>query len=69
MRTKKMKAYWIKKRERFDFATEARSRAAALRNYKHVMHVTVDRTTHAYQVNYSIARSFMEDCIRAGVKL
>ncbi len=66
---KKEKGYWVKRNERFTRGDHAQSRAGALRQHQHVSHVTLDRKGDHYEVSYSVAKFFMEELDRAGIKL
>lgn len=66
---RKVKNYWIKKKEGFADSTEAKSRAGQLRSYKHVAHVTVRKCNDKYVVSYSVAKWFLDELSSAGIDL
>jgi hypothetical protein len=69
MKKRKEKGFWVKRREAFSEGIEAQTRAAKLRASEHVAHVTVKRTPDGYEVNYSVAKFFLEEMEKARVEL
>lgn len=69
MKRKKEKEYWLKRKELFPVGTDAHSRAAELRNCEHVAHVRVTNEDAVYVVSYSVAKWYLADLDRAGIKL
>lgn len=69
MRQKREKGYWVKQSERFADGSRAKSRAGELRQREHVAHVKVGRVGNEYVVSYSVAKWYLEDLSRAGLKL
>ena len=69
MKRKKQKGYWVKRTERFQDGSQAKSRAAELRQHKHISHVIVQRTSEQYEVSYAVAKFYLEELERAGLTL
>ena len=69
MSHRRQKDYWEKRTERFDTGTQARTRAAELRNREHVSHVKMNRESDDYVVTYSVARWYVEELAKASVRL
>ena len=70
MKRKRIKDYWIKRKERFKTGTLAKNRAGYLRTYEHISHVTVDKEEdNQYVVAYSVAKWYLEDTKRAGITI
>lgn len=69
MKRKRIKGYWLKRKERYKTGTLAKSRAGFLRTYQHIAHVTVDKENDEYLVQYSVAKWYLEDAKRAGVTI
>jgi hypothetical protein len=68
MRRKKEKGHWEKRTERFSDGAAARSRAGSLRSHKRVTHVHVDKEGADYVVSYSVAKSYLEELMKSGIK-
>lgn len=75
-RNKREKGYWQKCKETFKTGDKAKERAGMLRIHEHVSHVLMDKKDDSlnqnnfqYIVSYSVAKWYMEDLQRAGVKL
>ena len=69
MRRKREKGYWEKRTETFATGTEAKARAARLRAEENVAHVLVDRQGEDYAVSYSVAKWYLEELAKAGIRL
>lgn len=69
MRRKRVKGYWQKCKEKFKTGSEAKSRAGMLRLNEHIAHVLVDKVGENYVVAYSVAKWYLEDAKRAGIKI
>ena len=72
MKRKRVKGYWLKKKESFDILANARSRANVLRINEHTAHVTVEKDEQAkgqYWVNYSVAKWYAEELDILGINL
>ena len=69
MKRKREKGYWDKRTERFSNGAAARSRAGALRSHEHVAHVTVRKEGAEYVVSYSVAKWYLDELEKAGLKL
>jgi hypothetical protein len=69
MRKKKVKGYWVKLSEEFTNGQEAKARAGELRIREHVAHVKVDKVGKKYIVSYSVAKWYLEELSKAGLKL
>ena len=68
-RKKRVKGYWTKLNEMFNNGTEAKSRAGHLRSQENVAHVTLDRVDEKYVVSYSVAKWYLDELDRIGIKL
>ena len=68
-RQKRHKGYWIKKKEVYPSGTLAKSRASELRRHEYISHVIVEKKSDDYEVSFSIAKFYMEELEKAGVKL
>jgi len=69
MKRRKQRGYWEKRSEQFAVGTDAKSRAAALRNQEHVAHAVVDKVGDTYLVSYSVAERYVAELEKAGIKL
>lgn len=69
MNIKKQKGYWIKKKETFTDGSEAKVRAKQLRGHEHIEHVQMRKVAEKYAVTFSVAKWYLEDLERAGIKL
>lgn len=69
MRRKRVKGYWLKRKENFVTGTEAKARAGYLREYNEVQHVVVERVEDGYLVKYSIAKWYQEQLEELGIRL
>lgn len=69
MRRKRTKGYWQKRKEKFKTGSEAKSRAGMLRLNEHIAHVLMDKIGDNYVVTYSVAKWYIEDAKRAGIKI
>jgi hypothetical protein len=69
MKHKREKNYWDKRTESFADGTRAKSRAGSLRACEHVSHVTVQKSGDEYVVSYSVAKWYVEELRKAGVRL
>ena len=63
------KGYWLKKKEWFDTGAAAKERAAVIRDNEHTAHVLVDNKDGRFVVAYSVAKWYVEELSRVGVKL
>ena len=70
MKKKRVKNYWAKRTERFQNMGPAKSRAIEIRGHEHTAHVKVDKISDdEYAVSYSVARWYLEELDKAGLKL
>ncbi|MGF1579124.1 MAG: hypothetical protein ACFCD0_07145 [Gemmataceae bacterium] len=69
MSRKRVKNYWVKKVERFTTHKAAQDRAGAIRTHEHAGHVQVQPSADGFQVSYSVARWYVEELERVGVRL
>ena len=67
--SKKEKGYWEKKKESFSSMADAKARAGTLRSQQHISHVVVDKKGDEYVVAYSVAKWFLEEAQKAGIKI
>lgn len=68
-RNKRVKGYWEKRKECYVSGAEARSRAETVRANEHVQHVGTTREANEYVVTFSVARWYLDELEKAGVKL
>ncbi len=68
-RRQRTKNYWSKQKEQYQDGRKARDRARFLRTYEHIEHVHVDKESEQYIVRYSVARWWLEEIKKAGIKL
>ncbi len=66
---KKEKDFWVKKAERFGQGRAARTRASLLRTDDNVAHVLVAPDGDEWIVTYSVARWYLEETEKCGVRL
>ena len=69
MKRKRVKGYWLKRKEAFTTGSEAKARAGYLREYKEIQHVIVERVEEGYLVRYSIAKWFAEQLEELGIRV
>lgn len=69
MKEKKEKGYWIKRKEEFNSGEDARAKAGTLREQENIPHITMDKEREKYVVRYSVAKWYLEECERVGIKL
>jgi len=69
VKRKREKGYWEKRSERFEDGVSARTRAAELRQHEHVAHVKIEKSRAEYIVAYSVARWYLDELAKAGLKL
>lgn len=72
MSRKRIKGYWLKKKEAFNELEKAKSRANELRINEYTAHVTVEKDPkeqNCYWVKYSIAKWYFEQLEALGIKL
>lgn len=69
MKRKREKGYWEKRKERFQSGKEAKSRAGYLRLLEHTAHVIVEKNEAHYEVQFSIAKWYVEAMKNANVSL
>lgn len=70
MKRKRVKGYWLKKKESFQIIADARSRARTLRANEHTAHVVVNKSKEeSYLVEYSIAKWYVEELEALGIQL
>jgi len=69
MKKKKQKGYWEKLTEKYSKGVEAKARVAELRAHEHVSHVTVEKNGNEYIVSFSVAKWYLDELRRAGIKL
>lgn len=69
MRNQRVKGYWQKKKERYEDGAQARRRAGLLRTHDHISHVTVEKEEQHYTVGYSVAKWYLAELEKAGIKL
>jgi len=68
-RQKRVKGYWLKKKERFSNSEKARRRAGDLRVSEHVAHVKTFKQDDSYMVTYSVAKWYLEELEKSGLSL
>ena len=69
MRRKRVKGFWLKRKEVFKTGADAKSRAGILRLNQHISHVIVERIDTEYRVNYSIAKWYFEEVSALGLTI
>jgi hypothetical protein len=69
VRRDREKGYWVKRSERFGDGAAARARAGLLRTSPNVQHVTTRVEGGAWVVRYSVAKWYLDECEKAGVRL
>ena len=72
MRRKRVKGYWLKKKESFSLLEEAKARANELRINEYTAHVTTEKDPkdqNKYWVKYSIAKWYFEELEALGIQL
>lgn len=70
MKRKRVKSYWLKKKEPFQIIADARSRAKTLRENEHTAHVIVQKSEkEGYVVEYSIAKWYADELEAMGITL
>lgn len=69
MREKPQKGYWLKRTERFPEGSKARERAEILRGVEQVAHVKSGKQGDGYVVSYSVAKWYLEELEKAGLRL
>jgi hypothetical protein len=67
--SKKAKGYWEKRKESFSSMSDAKARAGTLRTQQHISHVVVDKKSDEYVVAYSVAKWYIEEAQKAGIKI
>ena len=71
MKRKRIKGYWLKRKEIFDKLDTAKNRAGTLRINDYTAHVTVekDEIKSQYIVQYSVAKWYFEELQLLGISL
>ena len=69
MRNKRVKGYWLKRKEIFQTGSDAKARAGYLRLNEHTAHVVRSKKGDQYLVNYSIAKWYWEELQQLKIKL
>jgi hypothetical protein len=69
MRQKRIKGYWLKRKEVFTSGANAKARAGSLRLNEQVAHVLVDKEETGYVVRYSVAKWYWEELQRLDLSL
>jgi len=69
MRHKRVKGFWLKRKEVFKNGADAKSRAGTLRLNQHISHVIVEKIEKEYRVNYSIAKWYFEEISALGLTI
>jgi len=72
MKRKRVKGYWLKKKESYNVLADARSRADLLRINEHTAHVTVEKDEQLkslYWVKYSVAKWYVAEMEALGITL
>ncbi len=69
MKSKRVKNYWIKKKESCNNKGDASARAKQLRINEYITHVIVEKSEDAYLVRYSVARWYYEQIQELGIQL
>ena len=69
MKNKRVKGYWLKRKEAFNSLGDAKSRAGVLRLNEHIAHVVIDKGEKIYNVQYSVAKWYLAECKRAGIQI
>ena len=67
---KRIKGYWLKKKESFKVIADARSRAKVLRVNEHIAHVIVEKDENGLNwVRYSAAKWYVKELEVLGIQL
>ncbi len=69
MKSKRVKNYWLKKKESFNNKKDANGRAKALRINEHIAHVIVEKSGDQYMVKFSVAKWYFEQIESLGITL
>lgn len=72
MKRKRVKGYWLKRKESFNVLEKAKSRANEIRINEYTAHVVVEKDTvdqTSYWVHYSIAKWYFEELEALGIQL
>lgn len=69
MKGKRERACWGERTERFADGVAARSRVGHLRSQPNVSHVTIEKDGAEYAVSFSVAKWYVAEMQKAGVKL
>ncbi len=69
MKRKRIKGYWLKRKEIFKNRVGAKNRAGVLRLNQHTSHVIVEKIEKEYQVSYSVAKWYFEEISALGMTI
>ena len=69
MKNKRVKGYWLKRKEKFQTGSDAKARAGYLRLNNHTAHVMMSKKEDQYQVNYSVAKWYWEELQQLKIEL
>ena len=69
MKRKRVKGFWLKRKEVFKNGADAKSRAGILRLNQYISHVIVEKIDKEYRVNYSIDKWYFEEISALGLTI
>jgi len=68
-KNKRVKGYWLKRKEAFGILELAKNRANNLRINEYTAHVTVEKDEAKYWVKYSVAKWYYEELQTLGISI